>query len=136
MDDQLPDTLTRMVAFWNGEVVDPGTVFAPGCVLNDGEATYGPSDVVPWVRKLHDAFSDIRFEVVAWFAAETRYVVHFRAHGTHTGTFQTEIGTAPPTGKSFAVHGIEVFDLRDGRVVAVWEAWDWRNLYAALGAHF
>jgi hypothetical protein len=125
-----------MVALWNGEAVDPGDIFARGCSLNEGEATYDPEDVLPWVRKLREAFSDIVFEVVAWFAADTRYVVFFRARGTHTAPFETEIGTVQPAGKSFAVHGIEVFDVRADRVVGVWEAWDWRNLYAALGARF
>jgi hypothetical protein len=134
--EKLPGMLERMVALWNGEPVDPRDIFARGCVLNDGEATYDPEDVLPWIRKLRAAFPDIAFEVVAWFAAETRYTVFFRARGTHTGLFETEIGTARPTGNPFAVHGIEVFDVRDGKVVGVWESWDWRNLYTALGARF
>jgi predicted ester cyclase len=134
MQDPLPDVLARMVALWHGEDVDPASVFASGCVLNDGEATYQPEDVLPWVRKLRRAFPDIHFEVVASFAADARYVILFRVSGTHTGTFETAIGTAPPTGNAVTAHGIEVFEIRDERVVAVWEAWDWRSLYASLGA--
>src|SRR3954470_15260705 len=93
MQDPLPDVLARMVALWRGEDVDPASVFARGCVLNDGEATYQPEDVLPWVRKLRTAFPDIHFEVVASFAADARYVILFRVSGTHTGTFETAIGT-------------------------------------------
>ncbi|MDX6453841.1 MAG: hypothetical protein QOH16_3890 [Gaiellaceae bacterium] len=136
MADQFPLALTRMVALWNGEGVDPRLIFVRGCTMNDGESTYDPEDVLPWVQKLRTAFPDIRFEVAAWFAADTRYIVRFLAAGTHTGPFDTEIGTARPTGKRFTVHGIEVFDIREDLIVGVWEAWDWRNLYIALGARF
>lgn len=136
MADQFPPTLTRMVNLWNGENIDPASIFARGCRMNDGESTYDPEDVLPWIQKLRAAFPDIRFEVAAWFVANSRYVVRFKAAGTHAGQFSTEIGTAQPTGARFSVHGIEVFDLREDRVVGVWEAWDWRNLYASLGARF
>jgi predicted ester cyclase len=134
MRDRLPEVLTRMLALWHGEDVDPALVFARGCVLNAGEVTYQPKDVLPWVGSLRAALPDLRFEVVAWFAAADRYVILFRASGTHTGTFETAIGTAPPTGKAVVAHGIEVFEIRDDRVAAVWEAWDWRSVYASLGA--
>ncbi len=123
-----------MVALWHGEDIDPATVFAHGCVLNDGESTYDPKDVVPWIASLRTAFPDIRFTIAAWFVADTRYVLRFQATGTHAGPFATEIGTAQPTGRAFTAHGIEVFDVRNDRIVGVWEAWDWRKVYAVLGA--
>jgi hypothetical protein len=136
MTDGPPAVLTRMVSLWNGEDIDPTEIFARGCRLNDGESTYEPEDVLPWVRKLHAAFPDIRFEIAGWFAADTRYVLRFRASGTHKGPFETLVGTAQPSGKRFTAHGIEVFEIREDRIIGVWEAWDWRNIYAALGAHF
>jgi len=134
MAGSLPEVLARMVALWHGEDVDPASVFARGCILNNGDATYDPEDVLPWVRTLRAAFPDLRFEATSWFEAGARYVILFRASGTHTGAFETAIGTAQPTGKAVVAHGIEVFEIRDDRVVAVWEAWDWRSLYAAIGA--
>ncbi len=136
MDDALPPALNRMLALWNGAAVDPADIFARGCLMNDGESRYDPEDVLPWVGKLREAFPDIRFEVAAWFSADSRYILRFRASGTHLGAFETEIGTARPTGKPFTAHGIEVFDVRDDRIVGVWEAWDWRSAYAVLGARF
>jgi predicted ester cyclase len=134
MAGSLPEALARMLALWHGKNVDPASVFARGCILNDGEATYDPEDVLPWVRKLRAAFPDLRFEIAAWFAADARYVILFRASGTHMGAFETAIGTAEPSGKAVVAHGIEVFQIRDDRIVGVWEAWDWRDLYAAIGA--
>jgi predicted ester cyclase len=123
-----------MLRLWHGEDIDPASIFARGCILNDGDLTYDPEDVLPWVGKLRAAFPDLRFEVTAWFAAETRCVLLFHASGTHRGGFETAIGTAQPSGKAVAAHGIEVFEIHNDRIVAVWEAWDWRSLYATLGA--
>jgi hypothetical protein len=136
MEQTFPPVLARMVALWNGEEIDPSSIFARGCRMNDGESTYQPEDVLPWIRSLRGAFADIHFEVAAWFAADRRYVVRFKATGTHTGPFETEIGRVEPTGERFGVQGIEVFEIERGKIVGVWEAWDWRNLYASLGARF
>jgi predicted ester cyclase len=133
MTNDLPPVLNRMLALWHGQDVDPTDVFAHGCLLNDGEATYDPEDVLPWIANLRTAFPDIRFSVEGWFAAGTRHVLRFSAHGTHTGSFVTEIGMAEPSGRAFTAHGIEVFDIRDDRIVGVWEAWDWRSIYAVFG---
>jgi predicted ester cyclase len=122
-----------MLRLWHGEDIDPTSIFAPGCILNDGDLTYDPEDVLPWVGKLRAAFPDLRFEVTAWFAAEPRCVLLFHASGTHRGAFETAIGTARPSGKAVAAHVIEVFEIHKDRIVAVWEAWDWRSLYATLG---
>jgi len=123
-----------MVALWHGEDIHPAHIFPRGCVLNDGESTYNPEDVLPWIANLRTAIPDIRFVVAARFVADTRYVVRFQVSGTHTGSFKTAIGTAPATRNSITAHGIEVFDVRDDRIVGVWEAWDWRSVYAAIGA--
>jgi len=131
--DGLPGALTRMVALWNGDPVDPNDIFVRGCVMNGG-ATYDPEDVLPWIQALRTAFADLVFEVVDHVQAGARHAVCFRAHGTHTGPFATSIGIAQPTGKPIEAHGIEIFDLHSDRVVAVREAWDWRDIYATLGA--
>jgi hypothetical protein len=102
-----PGCAPAEVSLWNGGHVDPAEIFARGCLLNDGESTYDPEDVLPWVAKLRAAFPDIRFEIAGWFAADTRYVLRFRASGTHTGPFETEIGKAQPSGNRFTAHGIE-----------------------------
>jgi hypothetical protein len=136
MGNPFPPVLARMVALWNGEDIDPVSIFARGCRMNDGESTYEPEEVLPWIANLRAAFADLHFEVAGWFAADHRYVVRFKATGTHTGSFNTEIGEAEATGERFTVHGIEVFEVDADRIVGVWEAWDWRNLYASLGARF
>jgi hypothetical protein len=114
----------RMLALWNGEEVDPSTVYAPRCVENDGEDVFDPEDVVPRIAMLRAASPDLRFEVAAAFSAG-RDVVRLRASGTHAESLVTPIGTIEGTGRSFAMTGIEVFEVRDDRIVSVWTAWDW-----------
>ena len=35
-----------------------------------------------------------------------------------------------------SIRGLEVFEVRDDRIVAVWLTWDWSEAYASLGATF
>jgi hypothetical protein len=43
-NEALPPVLDRMLAFWNGEDIEPADVYVEGCVEN-GESTFGPADV-------------------------------------------------------------------------------------------
>lgn len=132
----LPPVLDRMLAPWNGEEVDPRTVYVDECVLNGGEAVFDPETIPPAVEALRSGAPDLRFEVLDWFAADSRYVLRLRAAGTHRGPLATPIGVAPPTGQSFTMHGIEVFEVRDDLIVGVWLVWNQGELYAALGLRF
>jgi predicted ester cyclase len=132
----LPPVLERMLALWNGEDVDARTVYAYGCVENGGEKIFDPEAIPPLVAALRAGAPDLRFEVLDWFSAGRQYVLRLRAAGTHRGAFTTPIGVADPTGRSFAMHGIEVFEVRDDLITGVWIGWNYGELYAALGARF
>ena|SRR5689334_4112637 len=132
----LPPVLVQMLALWNGEELDPHGIYAPGCVLNGGEAVFEPEDVPPSIEALRGPSPDIRFEVLDWFEARSRYVLRLRAAGTHHGSLTTPIGVVAPTGRDFTMHGIEVFEVRDDLITSVWLLWNYGELYAALGAQF
>jgi hypothetical protein len=125
-----------MLALWNGEDVDPRTVYAYGCIENGGDEVFDPEAVPPLVDALRTAAPDLRFDVLDWFSAERRYVLRLRATGTHTGHLATAIGDVDATGRSFAMHGIEVFEVQDDLITSVWIGWNFGELYAALGARF
>ena len=133
---ELPPVLERMLALWNGEDVDARAVYAYGCVENGGDDVFDPEAIPPLVAGLRIAAPDLRFEVLDWFAAESRYVLRLRAAGTHRGPFTTPIGVAAPAGHRFAMHGIEVFEVQDDLITGVWTGWNYGELYAALGASF
>jgi predicted ester cyclase len=113
-----------MLALWNGQDDDPAEVY--------GDV---PDDVPATIARYRSAFPDLCWVVDEWFAAGGRYVLRMRASGTHTGTpFESELGTAQPTGGSFTIHGIEVHEVRGDRIVDGWQVWDLGPLYEALGA--
>ena len=135
MSEPLPPVLERMLALWNGEPVDAADVYGEVCTLDGGRASFGPQQVEQDVRALRAASPDMRFEPEDSFGAGERHVLRFVARGTHTGEpFQTEIGSAPASGAKIELRGIEVFELRDDRIVDVWLGWNFAPLYAALGA--
>lgn len=129
----LPSVLERMLSLWNGEGVDPASVYVPDC-LQDGHSRFGPTDAAAEVAALRTGIPDLRFEVDDWFAVENRYVLRMRASGTHLGELATPIGHANATGATVAMRGIEVFELEDDRIVGVWVGWNWGDLLAALDA--
>ena len=137
MSDGLPPVLHRMLELWNGADVDAAEVYARGCSVDGGPATFEPDEVVPEIAKLRASFPDLRFSVEHSFTAGDRHVLRMHATGTHTGeAFPTEIGTAAAEGQRIAFGGIEVFEIRDDRVVDVWIGWNFGALYAVLGARF
>ncbi|MER6303019.1 ester cyclase [Kitasatospora sp. NPDC001539] len=56
-------------------------------------------------------------------------VEHFTASGTHRG----ELLGAPPTGRTLTLPGINIFRLRDGRIVERWGRLDELGLLRQLG---
>lgn len=132
---QIPPVLSRMLELWNGSGDNPADVYAAKCLLNGGPTTFEPREVEADIRTLRGAFPDVRFLVDDAFAADSRHVLKMRARGTHSGAaFDSDIGKAQPSGRAFEMHGIEVFEIRDDRIVDVWIGWNFGELYAALGA--
>src|SRR5712691_6573748 len=107
-----------MLALWNGGEADPAEVYARGCTVDGGVTTFDPEEVVPEIAKYRSAFPDLRWTVDQWFAAGERYVLRMHASGTHTlEAFPSEIGTVAPSSQAFTLKGIEVFEIRDARIV-------------------
>lgn len=135
MSDELPPVLRRLLDLWNGHEVDPADVYARGCTVDGGTSAFDQGDVLPEIEKYRSAFPDLRWSIERWFAVGDRYVLRMQATGTHTGApFPSELGTASATGRPFALQGIEVHEIRDDRIIDVWQTWDLGPLYVALGA--
>jgi predicted ester cyclase len=135
--NRLPGVLQQMLDLWNGGDLDPADVFARGCLVDGGVATFEPGDVAREIAKIRASFPDLRFTVEQSFSARGRHVLRMKATGSHTGDpFETEVGTAAATGRRIEFGGIEVFEIRDNRIVDVWIGWNFGALYATLGASF
>ncbi|MGH9211243.1 MAG: ester cyclase [Acidimicrobiales bacterium] len=76
-----------------------------------------------------EAFPDWHSELHALVAEGDIVVERFTASGTHRG----ELMGAAPTGKSVELRGINIFRVRDGRIVERWGRLDELGLFQQLG---
>jgi steroid delta-isomerase-like uncharacterized protein len=79
------------------------------------------------VRMLRDAFAP-RFTVEELIAERDKVVVRWTNRGTHVGDF---LGM-PPTGRSFAIAGIDIHRLSDGKLAEHWHVVDLFGLMQQL----
>jgi predicted ester cyclase len=65
-----------------------------------------------------DAFSDIDWGYVSYVEQGDAFADEWYFVGTHTGPFRLPDGSdLPPTGKRVELHGMELVELRDGKIV-------------------
>ena len=76
-----------------------------------------------------DGLSDCGFEAHDIIAKGDKVVVRWTVHGTHTGTFYG----VPPTGQVLTVSGINIWQLKDGKIVEEWASVDRLSLMQQLG---
>jgi predicted ester cyclase len=112
-----------MLELWNGGDADAiDEIYAPEYVDETREE----------LLQLREAFPDQRFEVERELIADDAVVLCLRWHGTHLGSFASQLGAIAPTGRRFSIRGIEIFDVRDDRVVGIRTAWNFASLVAQL----
>jgi predicted ester cyclase len=70
-----------------------------------------------------------RFTVEHVIAQGDKVAVMWTNQGTHVGTW---FGF-PPTGKSVAAHGVDIFLLRDGRLAEHWDVVDVMDFFGKVG---
>ncbi len=73
----------------------------------------GPEDIKAYVRYLRSAFPDIHFTIDHLFGEDDKIVGAFTIRGTHRGDFA---GVAP-TGKKVLFQAVDIWRLRDGKIV-------------------
>jgi steroid delta-isomerase-like uncharacterized protein len=81
------------------------------------------------VREYRGAFPDLRFVIDDLVVAGDKVVTRWTVSGTHKGPL---MGIAP-TGKTFAVPGITVARLVNGKLVEQWPIWDTLKFMQNLG---
>jgi steroid delta-isomerase-like uncharacterized protein len=78
-------------------------------------------------------FPDCKLETTNIVATETHVVEEGVFKGTHTGTFVTPMGDIPATGRSVRGPYVDVFEIRDGRIVSDHLTFDRMELMEQLG---
>jgi predicted ester cyclase len=89
----------------------------------------GPEAVRQTVQRLHETFSDLRFEVHQEVAEGDRVVQQVTMSGRQTGPMMGR----PPTGAEFAVRHVYIWRVADGRLAEHWGLRDDVGLLAQLG---
>ncbi len=89
----------------------------------------GPAGIKRVAAMVHASFPDLHFTVEDMVAEGDKVVYRYTVRGTHLGDF---MGIAP-TGKQFAVTGIHIYRVADGKLQEEWENWDMLGLMRQLG---
>jgi RimJ/RimL family protein N-acetyltransferase/predicted ester cyclase len=100
-----------------------------GLPTPDGAPLTGPADFVPFWRKFHSAFPDIRITVERAIAAGDMVAVHCHVVAKHTGH---SLGIAA-TQRPIDMWGMGMARVRDGKIVEAWNAFDFLTLYQQIG---
>ncbi|HEV8713032.1 MAG TPA: ester cyclase [Candidatus Binatia bacterium] len=87
------------------------------------ESVRGPEGFKQLVNTLRTAFSDLHFAVEEEIAEGDKVVGCFTIRGTQRG----ELFGIPPSGKQFAVRGVDVFRITGGKISEI------RALFDTLG---
>jgi predicted ester cyclase len=93
------------------------------------EQPTGPESVKQTVRRLHAAFSGLRFEVEDEIAEGDKVVQLATMRGRHAGPL---IGREA-TGKEFAVRHVYIWRIADGKIAEHWGSRDDLGLLGQLG---
>lgn len=119
---------------WNeGNVEVAAEVFAEDYVRHDlrpTEALPGPEGQAKIAADFRAAFPDLRMVVDLVLAEGDLVAARWTTEGTNTGAWAGR----PPTGKRATFSGVNIFRLRDGKVVELWNHRDDLGLAQQLGA--
>jgi len=81
------------------------------------------------VNTLRTAFTQ-QFTLELLIAEGDKVAVLWTTRGTHVGEFMG----LPPTGKSYTIQGVDIHQLRDGRMTEHWDVVDVYSMLIQLGA--
>ena len=113
-----------LALFEAGDFAQLGTVMQPdaAATMPGGMQFRGPDELRPLLEAFHEAFPDLRHQIVDIVESGDKIAVELRIACTHTGTLRTPQGDVPPTGRSVAWEQIDFVTLRDGKV-ATWHTY-------------
>jgi steroid delta-isomerase-like uncharacterized protein len=119
---------------WNkGNLDAADEIFAEDYVRHDlrpGSPLPGPAGQKKIAADFRAAFPDLRSTVDLMVAEEDMIVVRWTTEGTNTGGW----GDVPPTGRHARFSGVNIFRIRDGKVVEIWNHRDDLGLMQQLDA--
>lgn len=91
-----------------------------------GETNSGIEAFRGFISMATGAFPDLRVEVKDIVAEGDKVVTRIAAQGTHKGVLMEDI---QPTGKNVSWTGIDIFEIKDGKVSTRWSE---RNIFGLM----
>ena len=95
----------------------------------NGDVLRGRSAFKHFAEQVRTAFPDIRFDIEAELQDGDRVCSRY----VMRGTFLSTLMGLPPNGASFAVRGIDIFRVRDGKVDEIHASYDTLGQLQQLG---
>lgn len=113
----------------------------PSCFADDAviaimptdETLHGHAGAEAFMQGWATAFPDSRVEIGTLLQSGDTGVCEFVGVGTHTGPFQTPMGTIPPTGRGVRVPFCDVITMRDGKIAMMRTYFDSATFARQLG---
>jgi steroid delta-isomerase-like uncharacterized protein len=93
-------------------------------------APLGMSGLKSLITSLRSAFPDLEAAVEEQIAEGDKVVTRVTIRGTQRG----EIFGMPPTGKSFTIPGVSIWEVRGNLLIQEWVSWDALGMMQQLGA--
>jgi steroid delta-isomerase-like uncharacterized protein len=127
-----------LIQRWFNEVWNEGLdatvdeLFAPDCVahgLEEGFTVIGPEGFKEFLRKMRDAFPDVRIRVEETICEGDRVATRVLLEGTHLGD---TLGI-PRTGRRVSIQGMVMIRIAEGQIVEAWNDWDQLGMWRQLG---
>lgn len=84
------------------------------------EPVRGRDQAGEMMRMYLRAFPDLRFTIEQMVASGDHVFTRWKSIGTHKG----DLMGMPPTGRTGELHGCEVLEVRNGKIIHDWSYWD------------
>lgn len=108
---------------------------AEGCVRNDLARAFpdmvGPGGIGGFIGAVRAALPDFHIDIEDIFGSDDRVVARLVFSGTHEGEF---LGV-PPTGKRVVFNAVNLYHLRDGKMITTWQLSDLWGFFSQIGVY-
>jgi predicted ester cyclase len=121
----------RAIGYNHGDSADPTEIFDPGFVAYmPGQAPMDRVAFEQFVAGFGLGFPGYRHEIQEQIAQDDMVASRVVWRGIHVGEF----AGVPATGRPIELEGINIFRVKDGRVVEQWAELDFFGLLQQIGA--
>jgi steroid delta-isomerase-like uncharacterized protein len=102
-----------------------------GYIEHGNQAASGLEGFKQFIANLAGAFPDLQITIEDLIAEGDKVVARVTVRATHLGTF---MGDIPPSGVEVTFPGIDIFQIKDDKIVGRWNQRDLLGLMQQIGA--